>query len=130
MLLQILLLLSHGNARVESGFSVNESLLVENLTERSVIAQRMVYDAIRDAGGCLNVNVSRDMLIKVRSASGQYKDYLSKMKQLSDKERRDSEFKKQQRFEIRELENKKRKLQEEAALAQSEIESKLKYLKK
>ena len=38
--------LSHGNASVERGFSVNESILVENMSERSLIGQRLVIDAI------------------------------------------------------------------------------------
>uniref|UniRef100_A0A915JXD8 Uncharacterized protein n=1 Tax=Romanomermis culicivorax TaxID=13658 RepID=A0A915JXD8_ROMCU len=41
-----LLILSHGNATVESGFIVNEDLLVENLQEKSIIAQRLVYDFV------------------------------------------------------------------------------------
>jgi hypothetical protein len=38
---------SHGNATVESGFSVNDSILVENMHEESIVAQRQVYDAVQ-----------------------------------------------------------------------------------
>ena len=38
------LTLSHGQASVERGFSVNKSLLVENLTAKSLVSQRIVYD--------------------------------------------------------------------------------------
>ena len=44
--LKIVFTLSHGNASVESGFSVNESILVENMSKRSLIGQRLVIDAI------------------------------------------------------------------------------------
>ena len=37
---------SHGNADVESGFSVNEALLADNLKEESLINLRIVNDAI------------------------------------------------------------------------------------
>ena len=41
---QIVFIQSHGNVRVESGFSVNADMLVENLKEESLIGQRRVYD--------------------------------------------------------------------------------------
>jgi len=42
----MVLILSHGNAAVESGFSVNKELLVENMEEETIVAQRVVFDAI------------------------------------------------------------------------------------
>ena len=41
---KLLCILSHGNTTVESGFSINSDVLVENLLEKSVVAQRQVYD--------------------------------------------------------------------------------------
>lgn len=38
--------LSHGQASVERGFSVNKELLVENLQCQSLVSQRMVYDHV------------------------------------------------------------------------------------
>lgn len=40
------MMLSHGNAALERGFSVNKECVVENQKEKSLIAQRMIYDAI------------------------------------------------------------------------------------
>ena len=37
-------ILSHGQAQTERGFNVNKNLLVENLQETSLKAQRIVYD--------------------------------------------------------------------------------------
>ena len=59
---QIVFILSHGNARVESGFSVNADVLVENLKEESLIAQR------RASGGVLNVNIKNVMLTYARQS--------------------------------------------------------------
>lgn len=39
---KLLLLMSHGQATVERGFSVNKEVAVENLKERSFIAQRII----------------------------------------------------------------------------------------
>ena len=41
---KMLLILSHGQAQVERGFSVNSKLLVENLHNTSLISQRIVND--------------------------------------------------------------------------------------
>lgn len=36
--------LSNGQAAVERGFSLNKEMLMENLQQKSLISQRMVYD--------------------------------------------------------------------------------------
>jgi hypothetical protein len=58
MVIRLILTLSHGNATVESGFSINKAVLVENMLEELVIAQRVVYDAIQAAGSVLQVNIA------------------------------------------------------------------------
>ena len=42
----IIFVLSHGQSAVERGFSINKELLVENLQEKSLVSQRMVYNHI------------------------------------------------------------------------------------
>jgi len=49
--IKLTLILSHGNAAVESGFSINNDMLVENLLEDSLVGQRIVYDSVQKAGG-------------------------------------------------------------------------------
>ena len=46
---KLIFVLSHGQAAVERGFSVNKELLTENLEEVSLISQRLVYDHINDS---------------------------------------------------------------------------------
>ena len=48
-IVRLILTLSHGNASVESGFSVNADMLVENLQEESLIKQRTLYDLARES---------------------------------------------------------------------------------
>ena len=43
-LIKMILCLNHGQAAVERGFSVNKNLLQVNITEASVVAQRIIYD--------------------------------------------------------------------------------------
>ena len=63
------LILSHGNARVESGCSINKSLLQENMKNESLVAQRTVFDVIQHDGGYLKVNILQDMLCYVRNSA-------------------------------------------------------------
>jgi hypothetical protein len=44
------LVLSHGQATVESGFSTNKQMLVENQAEETLVGQRHVHDAVLHAG--------------------------------------------------------------------------------
>ena len=58
-----------GNAEVESGFSVNKQLLQENLLERSIVAPRLVIQAIHCQNGFLNICIDKKMLTAVRCAT-------------------------------------------------------------
>lgn len=46
-MVKMLLVLSHGQASVESGFSINKELIVENQKEASLVAQRLIVGHIR-----------------------------------------------------------------------------------
>jgi len=57
------LLLSHGQATVEHGFSVNGEMEVENMTGSTFAAERMVYDHIYCVGGINNIDVHNKQLL-------------------------------------------------------------------
>jgi hypothetical protein len=63
-----LLLLSHGQASVERGFSINKEIEVENLKEESHVAQRVICDHLSAVGGVRNVVLSRQLLMSASSA--------------------------------------------------------------
>lgn len=77
---QKLLLLSHGQAAVERGFSVNRQVAVENLKDVSYISKRMICDAVVKYGGIFKVPINRDMRVAVASAHRRYVEYLEKQK--------------------------------------------------
>ena len=52
----------HGQATVERAFYVKKQATVENLTERSAIAQRSIHDHIKSVGGLTNVKTSKQLL--------------------------------------------------------------------
>ena len=70
--IQMVLILSHGNAQVESGFSINGDILSENLQKESVVAQRQVYDRIHNQGGVLNVDITKEIMRSVRVSHSRY----------------------------------------------------------
>ena len=44
---KLIFTLSHGQSNVERGFSLNKEILQENLKEKSLVAQRIVYDTLK-----------------------------------------------------------------------------------
>jgi hypothetical protein len=57
-----LLILSHGQATVERGFSVNKQVEVENLSQRAFVAHRVICDHIASVGGINEVVIGDDLL--------------------------------------------------------------------
>ena len=61
-------LLSHGQASVKRGFSVNKSLLSTNMKVKSIISKRTIVDHVRSVGGVVNVRNNKELLRYVRDA--------------------------------------------------------------
>jgi len=105
-----LLVLSHGQASVERGFSINKHLERCNMSEETFIAQRVIKDHISRAGGVLNVPISPKMLISVSSARARYDANLEDQRH----ERKSKEHNMKRKTLMEELEvfkTKKRRLQ-------------------
>ncbi|KAL7388776.1 hypothetical protein ABVT39_020436 [Epinephelus coioides] len=84
---KMLLVLSHGQANVERGFSINKELIVENQKEASLVAQRLIIGHIRSVGGVTNVQLTKELLISVSGARQGYHSYLDEQKRVNEKER-------------------------------------------
>ncbi|KAJ8368824.1 hypothetical protein SKAU_G00088520 [Synaphobranchus kaupii] len=77
---KMLLVLSHGQASVERGFSINKELIVENQKEASLVAQRLIVGHIRSVGSVTNVQLTKELLISVSGARQRYHSYLDDQK--------------------------------------------------
>lgn len=77
-----LLLLSHGQASVERGFSINKNAVADNQTEQSLIARRVVKDFIQSAGGLKQVCINNEMRAAAKSSRLKYEMYLEEQKKL------------------------------------------------
>ena len=85
---ELLLALSHGQATVERGFSSNKELMVENLAQHSLAAQRVIYGHVRGVGGFLNVVFSKELLLSAASGRQRYHTALDKKRRENDATRR------------------------------------------
>ena len=102
-----LLLLSHGQASVERGFSVNRQMEVENQHEESVIAQQLICNHVQSAGSILKAELSKQLLVSAASARQRYMEYLEEQRRTKTKEQVSSKRKDQ----IDELKTKKKRLE-------------------
>ena len=73
----MLLLLSHGQASIEHGFSVNKQIELDNLPEDTFVAKRIICDHVTSVGGLQNSDASnKHLLMAVSSARQKYMSYL------------------------------------------------------
>lgn len=77
----MLLTISHGQASVERGYSVNNELLVENMQEKTVVTLRTVYDSIQATGQHFTELPFTPRLKRhVRASRMRYQQYLADQK--------------------------------------------------
>ena len=60
---KLVCILSDVHATLESGFTINPDVLVENLLEKS---QRQVYDGIHHSGSVLKVDITKSVIKKCK----------------------------------------------------------------
>ena len=100
--------LSHGQASIERGFSINKELLVENLQEESIVCQRMVYDHVNCSGESITeVPMTNALLKSCKLAYSRYAAALQEKKEKSDGELKDRK-RKMKKDEIAQVKEKKR----------------------
>jgi hypothetical protein len=60
--IQQILIMFRGYAAVERSLSFNKEYLVENLSEESLISQRLVHDVVLAHGGVTQVPITKAMI--------------------------------------------------------------------
>lgn len=124
------LIFSHGNASVESGFSINKSLLIENLHETTLVNQRHVYDGILKAGGVQAVDLNKNLLSYVRSSHKRYKEDVENKRKIEENEVNKERIVREEKRKIKELEERRKQIRKAAELEEAAIELELNTLKK
>ena len=85
---KLVFILNHGQAFCERGFSVNKLTSDVNMGMDSLIAQRLIYDAIKKMGGTTEVPITRELIRSCKLANSRRELEKSKKdeeKLLSDK---------------------------------------------
>lgn len=77
---QKLLLLSHGQASVERGFSVNKEVETDNMHEETMVAHRLVCDYVDLHGGVTKVPLTKELLVSVGEARSRYCVFLDQQR--------------------------------------------------
>ena len=78
--MRMVLILSHGQASVEKGFSINRQVMIENLKERSFIAQRTIHDHLLHVSGLNALVVDKPFLSAAASGRRKYTEYLERQR--------------------------------------------------
>ena len=83
---KLIFILSHGQAAVEKGFSVNKEILVKNLQQKSLISQRMVYDymTVKHASSLHEYTIRNSLILKCKSSHAKYVQFLEEQKKASE----------------------------------------------
>ena len=102
-------------ATAESGFSINQEVIIENLTEQSLVNLRLVYDSSKPRGGAGKVEVDKAMLAEARKASNRYKTALAEKKKREEEEESNSSTKRKLEAELRDVATKRRPIRNVAA---------------
>ena len=88
--LKMLMILSHGQATVERGFSGNGKLLVENVLTESLIAQRHIHDHMQSYDlQAHDLGITHELLDSVSSARKRYFQNQKKKSLTKDKSSKD-----------------------------------------
>ena len=79
--IRTLLLLSHGQASVERSFSSNKYVTTHNISEKTLIARRVVKDHLRHVGGLQNVMITNELLKSLRLSRQRYDQCLTQQRE-------------------------------------------------
>lgn len=109
----MILSLSHGQAAVERGFSVNKDVLQTNMASETIVAQRKVCDALASVEDVSKLTINKKMLNYCQSARVKYGQYLEEMKSTTEK-LRTSKRKSELKLQVSK-EKEQRKIYEEAS---------------
>ena len=115
------LLLSHGQAQVEMGFSVNKQALEVNQSAGSLIARRLIKDHLRFIDGIDNFTITDELLKSCSQAHSRYQQHLKE--QDSNRKKTNTQSNKRKRVEegLIELRKKKKIIVEERQHLQAQM---------
>ena len=125
---KIILILSHGNAHVEAGVSINEDMLSENMSEEALVAHQIVYDGVGNSGKLENVKVDKEMMKYVEKAHTQYLHHLKTSKSNQTIAEKKKVEKRKSSYDIKKAKKVKQKCTEQLQRNAAEYDSQIFHL--
>ena len=90
--IKIILTLSHGQAAVEWGFSVNKSIIRVNMKEESIVAKKIIRDyMIANSLKPHTVEISNKLILSCSTARQKYRQHNNETKKQEEKKKKESE---------------------------------------
>ena len=121
--IQMLLVLSHGQAIIERGFSVNSDVLHTNMAAKTIVSRRIVHDAIHSENCDVHeIDIPGEMLKACHHARSQYQGYLDEEKKKNASKEQD-EAKRKLRDDLSDARNKKTQIESTVATLMKEADS-------
>ena len=127
---KLCVILSLGNARVESGFSINELIMDVNMKEQSLVARRIVYEGVMTEGGPIKADINSVMMKSFKQSSRRYRLALEENKQKQTEGEKKREERKRITKEINEATAAKKKALQSINYTISTYDDKIEQLKK
>lgn len=106
------LCISHGNATPERGFSINKAVLDHrtSLDEETIIALRIVKEAILLYGGILKIPITRKLLTFARNSHAAYEVFLENKRKIEEESQKENPKKRKKNSKTEEKNEKRAKL--------------------
>lgn len=123
--IKMVLIIFHSNAALERSFSLNKECMVVNQKETSLIANRVVQDAVVSAGG-----IHKSMIHAARNAHSRYKKFLAARTKAEKQEAAKLAEKRKAAQELQELSKKRDKIMKDAHEQASAIDQQIRGLGK
>ena len=82
---KIILTLSHGQASVERGFSINKSLVKVNMKEETIVAKKIIRDyMLANSLKPHTVEISNKLILSCSTARQKYRQHIEEVKKLTE----------------------------------------------
>ena len=119
------MILSHANARVETGFSINAEILSPNMLEESIITERIVYQTLNKMGVPTKVIIDPELLKTVEDSHRQYAAAQELKKQQQSEAQKRVQEKRKAIADLKNAVAKKKAVAEEFRSKKSEFDSEI-----
>lgn len=124
--MKMTMILSHGNANIERGFSVNKDCLWDNMKEQTLNARRLVYDSLLANGGLTtDFVITKKLIHSAKNARPKFLEDRKRHQEEEEMKASNAKRKRETELELKKLESKRLKLLSDAQKESVKIEEEI-----